>query len=152
MFDDVARALRSSLPDGFFHVISRGVFGAHIFVDEVDRRRFVDLLSANHEARRWSCKAYCLMGTHYHLVVEARRKNLSEGMHRLNSAHALAFNRRHGRYGALFAERFSVRLIEDEEYLYEACAYVVLNPVRAGLCDRAEDWPWSYSRFGLDAA
>jgi REP element-mobilizing transposase RayT len=152
MFEDMPRGLRSSLPDGFFHVVSRGVFGAQIYVDEIDRRRFVDLLTENEKARRWSCMAYCLMGTHYHLVVEARRTDLSQGMHQLNARHALAFNRRHRRYGALFAERFSVRLIEHEEYLHEACAYVVLNPVRAGLCDRAEEWPWSYSHFGLEAA
>jgi putative transposase len=148
----VPRAPRSCLPDGFFHVVSRGVFGARIYSDAGDRRRFVELLEQSAKDHRWDCYAYCLMSTHYHLVVESRRRDLSAGMHALNFRHALGFNKRHGRYGALFAERFSARLVEHEQYLYEACAYVVLNPVRAGLCDGAEDWPWSYSRFGLSAA
>ena len=65
--------------------------------------------------------------------------------------YATYFNRRHGRFGHVFAGRFSARVIENEQYLYDACAYVVLNPVKAGLCDKVEDWPWSYSSFGLDS-
>jgi putative transposase len=143
----MARVLRSELPDGFFHVISRAVFGARVYVDNEDRRRFLELLRLCETKHRWRCCAYCLLSTHYHLVVEARRQELSDGMQQLNGRHALAFNRRHRRYGALFAERYSVRLIESEEYLFEACSYVLLNPIKAGLCDRVSDWPWSYSRF-----
>ena len=62
---------------------------------------------------------------------------------------AREFNRRHHRFGHLFAERFTARVIEGDEYLFDACAYVVLNPVKAGLCLQPEDWPWSYSRYGL---
>jgi REP element-mobilizing transposase RayT len=91
------------------------------------------------------------MTTHYHLVVGCRRPDLSRGVHRLNGRYAVDFNRRYGRFGHLFAERFSARLIESEDYLFDACAYVVLNPVKAGLCLRPEDWPWSYSRYGVAA-
>jgi putative transposase len=142
----------SSFPDGSFHVVSRAVFGAAMFVDSVDRRRFLRLLESSERRVRWSCKAYCLMTTHYHLVVEARTEQLSTGMQLLNGRYALGFNRRHGRYGALFAERYSIRVVESEEHLFEACAYVVLNPVKAGLCDRAGQWRWSYSAYGLEAA
>jgi REP element-mobilizing transposase RayT len=92
------------------------------------------------------------MTTHYHVVVEAKRAELSRGVQRLNGRYAVEFNERHGRYGHLFAERFTARLIEDDEYLFDVCAYVVLNPVKAGLCLQPEDWPWSYSRYGLAAA
>jgi putative transposase len=144
----VPKAPRSSLPpEGFFHVVARGVFRARIYLDDADRRGFVRLLERCIETYRWTCHAYCLMSTHYHLVVDAELHALSSGMQRLNGCHALGFNRRHRRYGALFAERFSSRVIESEEYLFDACAYVLLNPVKAGLCDRAEDWPWSYNRF-----
>ena len=87
------------------------------------------------------------MGTHYHLVVDAGRTDLSNGLHRLNWRYARYFNGRYGLHGHLFADRFSARLIEDETYLYAACGYVILNPVKAGLCERASDWPWSYSRY-----
>jgi putative transposase len=144
--------LRASLPDGFFHVVARGVYGASLFRDDVDRRRFVELLESCAKTYLWECHAYCLMTTHYHLVLEVPRTELSAGIQYLNGRHAQRFNRRHERYGALFAERFTARVIESEEYLFEACAYVVLNPVKAGLCDLAEEWPWSYCRFGLEAA
>ena len=143
---------RSSLPDGFFHIVARAVFGARIYVDDVDRRCFVQLLRISGRTYDWRLHAYCLMSTHYHLVLEARQRDLSAGVQFLNGRHAQAFNHRHGRYGALFAERFTSRVIESEEYLYDACAYVLLNPVKAGLCDRSDQWPWSYSRFGLQVS
>jgi REP element-mobilizing transposase RayT len=61
----------------------------------------------------------------------------------------LNYNGKYGRFGHVFADRFSARAIEGEEYLFEACTYVVLNPVKAGLCESVEDWPWSYSRYGV---
>ena len=91
------------------------------------------------------------MGTHYHVVVETPHALLPLGAHFLNGRYAAAFNARHARQGHLFADRFGARLIEDEEYLAEVCLYVVNNPVRAGLCPTAIDWPWSGSRYGFEA-
>ena len=143
---------RTSLPDGHFHVVSRGVAGAAVFRSDRDRLQFLRLLSSCERLHEWTCHAFSLMTTHYHLVIEARCADLSRGVQRLNGIYAREFNRRNGRFGHLFAERFSVRVIDNEEYLFEACAYVVLNPVRAGLCGQASDWPWSYSAFGLETA
>jgi REP element-mobilizing transposase RayT len=83
------------------------------------------------------------MGTHYHLVLEASRAQLSDGMRRLNGDYARRFNRRHGRRGHLFEERFSSFVLRDERHLEAAVAYVLQNPVRAGLCAQARDWQWS---------
>ena len=80
--------------------------------------------------------------------LETTRVNLSTGLKLLNSRYARRFNRRHNRFGHVFAERFQARVIESEEYLYDACEYVAQNPVAAGLCDAPEDWPWSYRRDG----
>jgi putative transposase len=148
----MARVIRSTLPDGYFHVTSRGVFGSRIYRDDVDRKSFVDLLRRCETTVGWECHAFCLMSTHYHLVIETRARDLSAGVRLLNGRHARTFNKRHHRYGALFAERFTARVIESEAYLYDACAYVLLNPVKAGLCDRSDQWPWSYSQFGLQAS
>jgi putative transposase len=145
----MARALRSSLPDGYFHVFARGTAGGgSLFRDDEDCLTFLALAGTEGRRHGWHCHAYCLMGTHYHLVLEARREDLSRGLQRLNGLYARYFNLRHDRFGHVFAGRFSARVIEDESYLYDACAYVVLNPVQAGLCDRVGTWPWSYSSFG----
>ncbi len=88
------------------------------------------------------------MSTHYHVVLESGRADLSRGMARLNGLYAQYVNARYRGFGHVFAGRFGARSIQSEEYLYDACEYVLHNPVRAGMCERAEDWPWSYSSFG----
>jgi REP element-mobilizing transposase RayT len=96
----------------------------------------------------WDIYAYCLMTTHYHLVLRAAQQALSEGMRRLNGLHARRVNLGVNRRGHLFGARYSSWLIESEEYASAPCRYVLLNPVRAGLCERPEDWRWSGSRYG----
>jgi putative transposase len=142
----MARGLRTDLPDGFFHVTARGVDGTSVFRDARDRRGFLELLADAVGRHRWTCHAFCLMTTHYHLIVETGQEDLSTGMHRLNGVHAQRFNRRHGRRGHLFGDRFAAWVIETEEHLQAAASYVLENPVRAGICESPADWPWSAIR------
>jgi putative transposase len=143
----MGRPARSSLPDGFFHVHARGVAGRPAFVDDDDRACFMAIFRLCETRHDWRCHALTVLSTHYHAVLESRRESLSAGLKQLNGQYARRFNVRHERFGHVFAERYSARVIESEEYLYDACAYVIQNPVRAGLCDQAEDWPWTYSRY-----
>jgi putative transposase len=119
------------------------VHGEQIFRDDADRLLFLRLLGESSRKQAWICHAFCLMGTHYHLLLETTRERLSHGLHRLNSVYAQLFNRRHGRSGHLFGDRFHAWVIADEDHLRAARQYVFQNPVRAGLCARAADWPWS---------
>jgi putative transposase len=144
----VPRIARSALPDGVFHVTARGVARTNVFLDLDDRRVFLWLLGWIVDAAAWRCHAYCLMTNHYHLVLEAARADLSRGMHRLNARYAETFNAKYGRSGHLFGDRFGARVVADDDHLAAACAYVVQNPVRAGICRRASEWPWSASRYG----
>jgi putative transposase len=146
----MARPPRSRLPDGFFHLTARGVARTAIYRDDDDHRLFLSLVRHVTERWAWSWHALCLMPNHYHFVVETTRAALSEGMHRVNGLYAEAFNAKYRRSGHLFCDRFTARTIEDEAYVRAACRYVVLNPVRAGLCEHAEDWPWTRSRYGFD--
>jgi REP element-mobilizing transposase RayT len=132
-------------------VISRGAGGTALFRDDDDRRALVQLLTATGHRNAWEIYAYCLMTTHYHVVLETRQANLGTGMQRVNSRHVRRFNDRWGRFGTLVSERYRSRRIESEEYLSEACRYVLLNPVRAGLCEHVAEWPWCGGRF-LEAA
>jgi REP element-mobilizing transposase RayT len=145
------RLPRNLLPDGIFHVTTRGAGGIAIAVDDHDRRLFLRLLASEANAYDWSCHALCLMPNHYHLVVETLLVRLSAGLHRLNGIYAQRFNERHRRLGHLWGDRFGVRVIEDDRYLATACEYVIQNPVRAGLCESAADWRWSASRYGLSS-
>jgi REP element-mobilizing transposase RayT len=139
----MARLVRSTLPDGFYHVTTRGVARCPIFLDDDDRIAFLELLAFVVRLYRWRCHAFCLMTNHYHLVLETTRARLSDGVHRLNGRYAQEFNARYDRSGHLFGARFASWLIEEEDHLNAACEYVLLNPVRAGLCEEPKDWRWS---------
>jgi putative transposase len=144
------RQPRCELPDGVFHVTTRGVNGEDIVVDDEDRKRFTRLLRAVVQRYGWRMYAYCLMTNHYHLLIDTSRQLLSDGLCRLNGVYAQGFNKRHARRGHLFGGRFSAFIVEREEHFEAASRYIILNPVRAGLCDTASEWPWSDSYFGKD--
>ena len=95
----------------------------------------------------WSCLTFCLMGTHYHFVVQTPEPNLAEGMQRLNSRYAISFNRRHSLQGHAFGARYWGEPIERDVHVIEALRYVALNPVRAGIVADPAAWRWSTHGF-----
>jgi len=119
-----------------------------IYHDAGDRRRFLSLLLFAIDQYEWTCHAFCLMTNHYHLVLEATRTNLSDGMQVLNGDYAPGFNGKYRRWGHVFGDRFWSRSLAEDE-LEQICIYVMMNPVRAGLCAEMHDWPWSACRFEL---
>ena len=129
-----------------YHVTTRGNNREQVVWD--DRDRAILLAAIDQAARRygWIVLAYCLMTNHFHLVVQVPLGGLSEGMRLLNGGFARRMNARHGRVGHLFQNRFGATQIKRDSHLREACRYVVLNPVRAGLCKRPEEWRWSSYR------
>ena len=144
------RLARAALPDGIFHVTGRGVARSSIFRDELDYAYFQMALLRVEETFAWKLHAFCLLPNHYHLIVEALRRDLTAGMQQLNGRYAQRFNKRYDRVGHLFQNRFSSYVIESEEHLVRALAYVGANPVEAGLCDRIADWPWASGPFDSD--
>jgi REP-associated tyrosine transposase len=142
----VSRPLRLEFPGALYHVTSRGHERGPIFRDSVDRRHFLNVLASIIPDQAWLLHSYCLMGNHYHLLVETGRPTLSRGMHSLNARYSQHFNRRHGRAGHVFEGRFKAVVVQKQAHLLELHRYIVLNPVRAGLARRPEDWPWSNYR------
>jgi REP element-mobilizing transposase RayT len=142
----MSRPLRIEYPNAVYHVTSRGNAGNEIFSDERDRNNFLSVLGSIVKRYNWLCHAYCLMHDHYHLMVETPDANLSRGMRQLNGVYTQKYNRRHGRAGHVLQGRYKAILVEKESYLPELCRHVVLNPLRAGLVKRPEDWEWSSYR------
>lgn len=136
-----------------YHVMSRGNRKAVIFDDDADRRRFVRLLGQAAGRYRLHCYSYCLMGNHYHAVIECSDANLSAAMNWLNGVFAQYSNRRHGRTGHLLQGRFKSVLIGNDIYLRAANTYVLMNPVKAGLVEDPSGWRWSSYRatVGIEA-
>ena len=137
------RLSRYLLAGRFHHITVRATGRELLFIDDEDRAAFIRLLLIVIARYQWTCHAYCLMGTHYHLIIEAPLERLSPRMNFLNGVYCARFNRRHGRRGRLLADRFASFVIRDEDHLHAALAYVLDNPVKAGLCARADAWPWS---------
>jgi REP element-mobilizing transposase RayT len=125
-----------------YHVNGKAVHGTKLFVDESDRFLFLRMLEEQMRKSDWCVLAYSLMTTHYHLLLRLRGPTLSSGFHRFNSIYARAYNRRHGRRGALWQRRFFDSIVSVEGHLYESIRYVALNAPRANVCGRPEDWPW----------
>jgi putative transposase len=148
----VSRPVRIDVPGACYHLIARGNAREFVFVDDQDYCTFLDLVARVVDRFGWVVYAYCLMGNHYHLVVETPRGGLSRGMGQLNGAFAKSFNCRYRRCGHVFQARFRSILVESESYLKSLCRYVVLNPVRAGICRSPEEWLWSSYRAtaGID--
>jgi len=139
----MTRPIRIEFPGALYHVTSRGNAKVDVFLDNEDRRLFLSLLGSVVWRYEWVCHAYCLMGNHYHLLIETPKTTLSKGMCRLNSGYASHVNQRHARAGHLFQARFHSVVVDKDAYLLRLARYVVLNPVRAGLVSSPGDWTWS---------
>jgi REP element-mobilizing transposase RayT len=139
----MARPLRIEFLGAVYHITTRGNEKKTIFRNDQDRERFIEILSLVIKRFKWICHSYCLMGNHYHLLIETPAANLSRGMKQLNGIYTQSFNRIHNRVGHLFQGRFKSILIEKESYLLVLSRYMVLNPVRAGKVNHPGEWPWS---------
>lgn len=142
----MSRPLRIEYPGACYHVTTRGNGDQAIFTCAEDGGRFLDLFGREAAQQRWLCHGWCLMETHYHLLVETPEANLGRGMGRLNMAYSQWFGRRHGGHGHLFGGRYKTILFEKSRWLVPLARHVVLNPVRAGLVRRADQWHWSCHR------
>ena len=150
----MTRPLRIEYPGAVYHITSRGNAYQDIFLDDTDRDKFLEVLKQTVERFNWLCHAYCLMTNHYHLLIETVDPTLSRGMRQLNGVYTQAFNRRYERIGHVFQGRYKAILVEKETYLLELARYIVLNPVRAKMVKKPEEWKWSSYRAtaGLSSA
>jgi putative transposase len=135
---------------GMFHVWTHCVWAAPAhYRDDIDRMSFLRRLARVTAKHRWRCMGYCLMQTHYHLVLEVGDGTLPAAMHSLNHGYARDFNRRHGMRGHVQSRRYGSRRVDEGGDLLVAYAYAMNNPVEAGLCDTASNWQWSSFRGTL---
>ena len=139
----MARPLRIEYAGAMYHVTSRGNARQRIVTDIVDRDKWVELLQRSAEQHGWRVFAFALMTNHYHIFLQTPEPNLSKGMQHLNGSFAGYCNARHGTCGHLFQGRFKAVVVENEGHWLEMSRYVHLNPMRAGLAVKPEEWRWS---------
>ena len=146
----MARLARLVVPGHPHHVTQRGVRRMEVFFGPEDYQAYLDLL------REWCAKAgtgiwaYCLMPNHVHLILTpGSADGLRAALGETHRRYTRRINFREGWRGHLWQERFH-SFVMDEVHLLACARYVELNPVRAKLAARPEDWPWSSARAHLD--
>jgi len=136
----VARYIFAGVPH---HVTQRGNRRGRVFFSEADHRVYLTWLSEYATQHEVDVLAYCLMSNHVHLVlVPVARNSLHLALRRLHLRYAQRVNRAHEWKGHLWQGRYFASAL-DEAYFWAAIRYVELNPVRAGMVEQAEDYPWS---------
>ncbi|MDD5089599.1 MAG: transposase [Candidatus Wallbacteria bacterium] len=143
----MGRELRIEFDHAFYHVISRGNTRSRIFKKDSDRIKFLEYLQQIHKKFKVVIHAYCLMGNHYHLLMETPKGNLSKVMHTLNTSYTNYYNYRNGRTGHLFSGRYKAILVEKNSYAQILSAYIHLNPVEAKLVEEPEAYEWSSYKY-----
>lgn len=131
------RSVRLQWPGAHYHVMARGNRRQPIFLDDDDRRFFLNTLSQACGRTGWRVHAWVLMGNHYHLLIQTPEPNLVEGMKWLQNTYTRRFNTRHRLWGRLFGDRYkAVPVEEGSDFYYGSLVdYIHLNPVRAGLAE-----------------
>lgn len=145
----MARPLRVEFLGAFYLVMNRGNTGMDIFKSQRDRERFLEYVSKAVERFEIKVHSYCLMTTHYHILIETPHGNLSQAIKWINVCYSVYFNRKRRRFGHLFQGRFKAVLVDADEYLKHLSRYIHLNPVRARMVADCKDYQWSsYPVFG----
>ena len=137
------RRARITYPGAFHHAMNRGHNGEDIFFGNKYKRQFLDYLAVAAKKLKIRIFAYCIMDNHYHLVLENANGKMSEFMKRLNGLYGMYYRAVTRGKGYVFQGRFKSTLIEQEAYLLQSIAYLLRNPVRAGIVGNAEDYLWS---------
>lgn len=143
------RPPRPQVAGGLYHVTAHSNCGRVAFRDDCERAQFLAVLEAGFERRPWSFRAYCLLSTHYHLLVATPEPDIASGMQYLNGRYAQWANWRRSERGHIFEGRYKSVLVQTDSHAMEVHRYIALNPVRAGLVRDPEAWPWGSLRATL---
>ena len=145
----MARPLRIAYPGAFYHVTSRGNEQQDVFKSQKDRERLLSYVESAVVRYGAVVHTWCLMRNHYHLLLETPSGNLSQIMRHINGAYTTYVNVKRKRAGHLFQGRYQAILVEADAYAVEFSRSMHLNPVRAGMVARPEQYPWSSSRSDI---
>jgi putative transposase len=139
----MARPLRINYPGAFYHVTSRGNERKAVFRSKRDRKKFLEYLETATLKYNAVVHVYCLMDNHYHIFLETPSGNLPQIMRHINGAYTTYVNAKRSRSGHLFQGRYKAILVDADEYAKELSRYIHLNPVRADMVERPEEYTWS---------
>ena len=138
------RIPRMYLYTEYFHVITQGINKSYIFEESIDIKYYIKKMYELNEKYNIKIIAYCVMNNHTHFLLKTEEiKNLSNYMHDLNTAYACYYNKKYKRKGYVFRDRYKAEGIYSESHLYNCINYIYNNPVKAGICIKPEEYPYS---------
>lgn len=140
----MARRLRVEIC-GYHHVYNRAVAKKRIFLKDSDREKFLEILEDVAKEFKFNIHSFCLMDNHYHLLIENKKENLSDGMRQIGSRYASYFNKTYKRVGHLWQDRFKSWYVMDENYLFTLYKYIEYNPVKAKMSKKIGEYKYSSS-------
>lgn len=139
----MGRAWRIEYEGALYHLMSRGNDGQDIYLNDDDRKLFLETISEMSERFEVDIFAYVLMSNHYHLLVRTHRANLKKAMQWFGTTYTRRFNNRNFKKGHLFQGRYKSILVQNDSYLMQLSCYIHRNPLRAGIVRRLIDYKWS---------
>lgn len=137
------RKAREKSSTGLYHIVARGLDRQVIFHNHIDYDRYLSILTNKARYIGASLLGYCLLDNHVHLLVDEKNSSISDLMRSVGISYAWWFNQKYDRSGYLFQNRFHSEAVEDERYLLAVIRYIHLNPVKAEIVQRPEDYRWS---------
>ena len=140
------RHARKRAESGIYHVILCGINQQQIFEEEEDNLKFLQILKECKELCGFRLLAYCLMGNHVHLLLKEGTEPLEQVFKRIGGRFVYWYNVKYQRVGHLFQDRFKSEPVDSDAYLLTVIRYIHQNPVKAGLCERPEDYPFPAGR------
>ena len=139
----MARSARKKSESNIYHVMLRGINRQQIFMDEEDYRHFMKVMEQCRELSLFRLYAYCLMGNHVHILLQTDGEPLEQVMKRIGTRFVVWYNQKYYRTGHLFQDRYRSEPVQDHGYFLTVLRYILNNPVKAGICENAENYPWS---------
>lgn len=139
----IPRIARKRSENGLFHIIQRGINRQTIFEEEEDKCRLLKILCYYMQISNFKLYGFCFMDNHVHLLIKEETEPISKIVKRISSSYVLWYNRKYGRCGHLFQERFKSEAILSERQFLITLRYIHNNPVKAGLVDRVREYRWS---------
>jgi hypothetical protein len=151
----VGRDPRINLAGLTYHVWANATSGQRLCRDDADKDTLLRFLGEEVKRSGWICLGYVVMTTHYHVLLRLAVPTLSSGFQRLNLRYARYFNRKYGLRGHVFDAPFEYRIVDGNFNELEVSRYLALNPIKANMCNRPEDYQWSsygslIGRFGAN--
>ena len=138
------RLPRNYIKTPFFHIITQGINKSYIFEKPEDIKYYIKIMYSLSKEQKIKIVGYCIMSNHAHMLIQTENlQELSKYMQRLNTKYGKYYNKKYTRVGYVFRDRYKAEGIYNERYLYNCLKYIYDNPVKAGMCEKAEEYPYS---------